>query len=193
MVEASATTNLSEVAADFVSLWNPAALRHEEIRDIFVPQSAVVEPTEVQIPVGDEIDTTLVYSEPSNEQVPGLKGLLEYLEQIEGPGGTVHKHYNITRKGFALNAGDTHYLNRQTLFRIARQQQLHEHSSYLLRKSTTVEAHHRHHVETHEHHTNQKKTIQQHRVFLDVYSPVFVQRKTYVSRVTRPIYVFVNG
>ena len=157
MVEASATTNLSEVAADFVSLWNPAALRHEEVRDLFVPKSAVAQPTEIQIPVGDEVDTTLVYPEPTNEQVPGLKGLLEYLEQIEGPGGTVHKHYNISRKGFALNAGDTHFVNKQQLFRIARQQQLHEHSSYLLHKSTTVEARHLHRVETHEHFTNKKR------------------------------------
>ena len=97
MVEASATTNLSEIAADFVSLWNPAALRHEEIRGIFVPQSAVVAPTEVQIPVGDEVDTALVYPEPTNSQVPGLKGLLEYLQQIEGAGGTTHRHCNITR------------------------------------------------------------------------------------------------
>ena len=34
---------------------------------------------------------------------------------------------------------------------------------------------------------------QQQLVFLDAYSPVFLQRRTHVSRVTRPIYVFVNG
>ena len=71
-VEANATTNLSEINADFVRLWQPAKVNHEDIRNIFVDQSQVTEPIPIETPIGDEIETTLAYDAPTNQQIPGL-------------------------------------------------------------------------------------------------------------------------
>ena len=79
-MEAIAATSLSEIAADFVRLWNQNKSQHEEVREMFVHQDAVVEPQEVHAQIGDEVDVDLQYPNPTNEQVPGLKGLLEYVD-----------------------------------------------------------------------------------------------------------------
>ena len=89
MVEANATTTLSEINADFLRLWQPAKINHEDIRSIFVDQSEVTEPAVVETAIGDEIETELVYEAPTNQQIPALKGLLDYLSQY--PNGTVNK------------------------------------------------------------------------------------------------------
>ena len=96
-MEASATSNLSEVHADFVRLFNTSARRHEDIRDMFVQQSEVAVPETVEIPVGDEIDTALQYTNPNNNQVPALQGLLSYLDQ-QYPPQPVNKYYTTHRK-----------------------------------------------------------------------------------------------
>ena len=72
----SATTNLSEITADFVRLWDSSALQHKDVRELFVHKSSVVAPELVELQVGQEIDAELIYPAPTNEQVPGLKGLL---------------------------------------------------------------------------------------------------------------------
>ena len=84
-----ATTNLSEIKADFVRLWDGAALQHTDVRELFVHKSSVVAPELVQIQVGQETDTELIYPVPTNEQVPGLRGLLEYID-ARGTGGVVN-------------------------------------------------------------------------------------------------------
>ena len=69
MVEASATTNLSEVNADYLCLWQPAITNHVDIRGIFVDKSQVTTPDVVQTPVGNgEVETSRVYNNPNNEQ-----------------------------------------------------------------------------------------------------------------------------
>mgnify|MGYP002809663163 CR=1 FL=1 len=100
----SATTNLSEVTADFVKLWDGAALQHKDVRELFVNKASVVAPELVELQVGQETDTELVYPAPTNEQVPGSRGLLEYID-ARGTGGVVNKHYNLKRKHFTLQAG----------------------------------------------------------------------------------------
>ena len=113
MVEASPTTNLSEVNADFLRLWLPAARNHVDVRDIFVAKAQVAVPTAIETPVGNgEVETKLEYDAPSNEQVPGLKGLLEYLEE-QYPGAPVNKYYTINRKQNMQALGDTWVLQRK--------------------------------------------------------------------------------
>ena len=87
-----ALTNSAEINADTVRLWNGAKRRHEEVRDIFVPKVAVVDPQRIQLVVQDEVDTILQYQNVVDGQVPNLAGLLEYLKQIGGTGGTVNRY-----------------------------------------------------------------------------------------------------
>ena len=86
----SATTNLSELTCDFVRLWDAEALQHRDIRELFVHQASVVSPEAIEVQVGQEIGTELVYPAPTDEQVPSLKGLLEYID-ARGTGGAVNK------------------------------------------------------------------------------------------------------
>ncbi len=99
----SATTNLSEVTADFVKLWDGEVLAHRDVRELFVQQASVISPQAVEVQVGQEIDTELIYPAPTNEQVPGLKGLPDYIDAREG--GVVNKHYSLKRKHYTLNEG----------------------------------------------------------------------------------------
>ena len=114
-MEPSPTTNLSEVDADYLRLWQPAARTHVDVRELFVAKSQIVEPTETEVPVGSgEFETTLEYPSPSNEQVPGLKGLLDYMEQ-RNPASTINKYYTIHRRQKTELLGDTHVIVRKTV------------------------------------------------------------------------------
>ena len=120
MVEASATTNLSEVNADYLRLWQPAVLNHVDIREIFVDKSQITNTDVVTTPMGNgEVETSLVYSNPTNKQIPALKDLLDYLAQY--PNGTVNKYYTINRTQQAVFNGETHLLNRQVTKNIKHQ------------------------------------------------------------------------
>ena len=97
------TTNLLDVAADRLSIWNTETSSHEDVREVFVNNSRIKIPTRALQQVGDETDVILVYDEPSNEEVPALSDLIAYIEQEKlGAGTTVNKHYNITRHNIAL-------------------------------------------------------------------------------------------
>ena len=100
----SATTNLSELTCDFVRLCDGEALQHKNVRDLFVAQASVVAPEDIEVQVGDEVDTELVYPAPTDEQVPSLKGLLAYIDARE-TGGTVNKYYTTRRRHFTLQEG----------------------------------------------------------------------------------------
>jgi hypothetical protein len=98
-----ATTNLLDVAADRLSIWNTAASSHEDVRDIFLNNSNIIGATRTLQQVGDETDVILTFDQPSNAQVPALADLLSYIEQEKlGNSATVHKHYNISRHNTAL-------------------------------------------------------------------------------------------
>jgi hypothetical protein len=85
-------TNLSEVAADRVTLWSAARLEHTDIRELFVASEAVTRPARVLLQVGEETDQLLVYDQPTNDQVPALADLVAYIEQERlGAGSTVNK------------------------------------------------------------------------------------------------------
>ncbi len=100
----SATTNLSEITCDFVRLWDAEALQHRDVRELFVHQVSVVSPEAVEVQVGQEIDTELVYPAPTYQQVPSLKGLLEYIE-ARGTGSVTNKFITNRRKHYTLQEG----------------------------------------------------------------------------------------
>ena len=61
---AEATTNLSDVAADRISIWNNEERAQQDIRTIFVNQDRVKAPARVEQQVGDEVDVVLVFEAP---------------------------------------------------------------------------------------------------------------------------------
>jgi hypothetical protein len=98
-----AATNLSEIAADRVTLWSAGRLEHSDIRELFVASEAVTRPASVLQQVGEETDQILVYEQPTNDQVPALADLVAYIEQERlGAGSTVNKYYTFNRTNTAL-------------------------------------------------------------------------------------------
>ena len=108
----SATTNLSELTCDFVRLWDKEALQHRDVKELFVAQASVVAPVAVEVQIGDEVDTELVYQAPTDEQVPSLKGLLAYID-TRGTGGTVNRFYTTHRRHFTLQEGAVQLVKRE--------------------------------------------------------------------------------
>ena len=106
-MDPSATTNLTEVHADFVRLFDVTSRRHEDVRDIFLSQSKVIIPETVNVQVGDEIDPLLEYTNASNDQVPALAGLLSYLDQ-QYPPMPINKYYTTFRRHSHRRDGDMH-------------------------------------------------------------------------------------
>ena len=107
-----ATTNQADINADTVRPWNGAKRRHEEVRDILVAKVSVVDPQVVRIVVQDEVDTILQYQNVVDGQVPNLPGLLEYLKQLGGGGGTVNRYTTTNRKSFLTQQNDLHVYQR---------------------------------------------------------------------------------
>ena len=82
-MDAFSATNLSEVAADSVSLWSATSKGSVDVRDIFVAKTQVTSPISVRIPVGDEVATLLQYPNATSSQVPALDGITAYITQQE--------------------------------------------------------------------------------------------------------------
>ena len=76
---ADATTNLQDVAADRLSIFNPAKRQHEDVRDVFLSVSQITEVTSFAQPVGDEVDIILTYPDPRPGEVPDLAGIVAYI------------------------------------------------------------------------------------------------------------------
>ena len=71
-MDALPATNLSELAADSVSLWSSATKSWHDVYDVFVEKKQITSPISVLIPVGDEVDMLLQYPNPTSKQVPAL-------------------------------------------------------------------------------------------------------------------------
>ena len=193
MVEANATTNLSEINADFVRLWQPAKVNHEDIRNIFVDQNQVTEPVIVQTTIGDEIETTLVYDAPTNQQIPALKGLLDYLSQ--NPYGTINKYFTVHRKNQAVFQGDNHSFTRKLTQNNQKTQQcVFEGDTHVLQRRVSKSV------------QNMRMSIEQNApvliqkmhlnknitrpIHIEQFSPVIIQRTHVHNKISRPIYIF---
>ena len=99
---AEATTNLQDVAADRLSIFNPAKRQHEDVRDVFLNVSQITEVTSFAQPVGDEVDIILTYPDPRPGQVPDLAGIVAYIEQEKTGSGVTNKYYTIHRNNIAM-------------------------------------------------------------------------------------------
>ena len=79
-----------EIEADRIALRDETGAAMP-IQDLFVNVEQVVTPVARETPIGPGLPPlqTLVYEDPSDEQVPALASLLEYLEQEKAP-----KHYH---------------------------------------------------------------------------------------------------
>jgi hypothetical protein len=187
----SATTNLSEITADFVRLWDGEALQHKDVRELFVHKSSVVSPELVELQVGQEVDMELVYPAATDEQVPGLKGLLEYID-ARGTGGVVNKHYNLKRKHFHLQEGPVQQVQQH------REQHTHKHEQLCVVEQHTQQKHtshhhtHKHQLHTESHHSYQKIVKKTSLTILEVFAPVMLVRQVRNIRVTRPTYIFAS-
>jgi hypothetical protein len=100
---AEATTNLQDVAADRLSIFNQEKRRHEDVRDVFLNVSKITEATSFEQRVGDEVDIILTYPHPRPGDVPDLAGIVAYIEQEKlGAGSVNNKYYNINRTNTAI-------------------------------------------------------------------------------------------
>ena len=108
----SALTNSADINEDTVRLWNGAKKRHEEVRDILVAKVAVVDPQRVKVVIQDEVDVSLQYQNVVDGQVPNLAGLLEYLKQDGGTGGTVNRYTTTYKNNFLTQQSDLHVFQR---------------------------------------------------------------------------------
>jgi hypothetical protein len=188
----SATTNLSELTCDFVRLWDKEALQHKDVKELFVAQASVVAPEAVEVQVGDEVDTELVYPAPSDEQVPSLKGLLAYID-AKDTGGAVSKYYTTHRRHFTLQEGPVQQVKREVTVNEHRHEQLVLNETHTtLKKQSHLHTNHRYQVNTSEHHSYVKRVRRTNRVALEVFAPVVVVKKITNVRITRPIYIFTS-
>ena len=81
-----------EIEADHIALRDETG-EATPIQDLFVGVDQVTAPVSHTTPIGPGLPPvqTLVYENPTDEQVPALASLLEYLEQDRAP-----KHYHLT-------------------------------------------------------------------------------------------------
>ena len=96
---ANATTNLTTITADAMSIWNPAAQDSQDLHQIFVGTSAFVEPHLVSIPNADAVETELRYT-PGPGLVPALDGMVSYIAQETAKPGIVNKFYTTNRRHY---------------------------------------------------------------------------------------------
>jgi hypothetical protein len=95
-----ATTNLDEVTCDFINLWDSSESRHREVRELFVAKASVLPALEEEVPMpGGETETALYYPEDAtDEQVPGLRSLVRYIDLKAADTGTINKYFTLHRK-----------------------------------------------------------------------------------------------
>jgi hypothetical protein len=190
-MEASATTNLSEITCDFVRLWDGAALQHKDVRELFVHKASVISPDLVEVQVGQETDTELIYPEPTDEQIPSLKGLLQYID-ARGTGGVINKHYSLKRKHFTLQEGPLQQVQQHKAFHTHKYEQLYTNDTHMHQKHVSHLHTHKHQLHSESHHSYQKVVKKTNLTILEVFAPVLLVRQTRNVKVTRPIYIFAT-
>ena len=105
------STNLSDLTADRVRLWNPEERRHESTDDRYLARRNVRQTKTVEIPIGQgEVEERIVFEDPQSDlDVPGLNSLLAYLDSLSlGGGGEVHKHISNYRRYLFAPPLDVH-------------------------------------------------------------------------------------
>ena len=158
-----------EVEADYIALRDETG-EATPIQDLFVGVEQIVTPEIREEPVGPGLPPmqTLVYEDPTDDQVPGLASLLEYLEQDRAP-----KHYHIsTQRHNAWFPEGPMISQRRVNTRMVNIQRPHlsEHIVYLTRKGPPG-------------------PVRKGRVFLIPDVVVHTHTKTHMKSVKRPLII----
>ena len=132
-----------------------------------------------------------MYPAPTNEQVPSLKGLLEYIDARE-TGGTVNKYITNRRKHLTIQEGAVQQVRRELTVQAHRHEQLFVNELHTTLKRESHLHTHKPHLCTNEHHTHRKQVRRINRISLEIFSPVQVVKKITNVRVTRPIFIFTS-
>ena len=190
-MEANPFTLVTEASADFFGLWQPEEGRYRDVRQLFVPQTAITTPIEVEYNIGGgETETRLEYEEPTDDQIPSLKSLLDYLE--ERPGGQIVKNFYIRRKHLDIREGDVHLFSRHKHVRVKRQQSIEAHATHLTQKKISQTRIYKNALETNQHFSFVKKTHRRHVTSIEAPVHFVYQKKTKNIRNIRPIIIIQN-
>ena len=116
-----AATNLTEITADSVSIWDASSKRWAEVRDVFVTKGQITSHVTVSIPVADEVETFLAYQNATSNQVPALDGMLAYIAQQKlGVGSVNNRYVTVKRKNFFTTEGDTHVTQKAITLQVVK-------------------------------------------------------------------------
>ena len=116
-----AATNLTEIAADSVRIWDASSRRWAEVRDVFVTKGQITSPVTVSIPVADEVETFLAYQNATSSQVPALDGMLAYIAQQKlGVGSVTNRYVSVKRKNYFTYEGDTHVTTKAVTVQVVK-------------------------------------------------------------------------
>ena len=116
-----AATNLSEIAADHVRIFDANSRSWTDVRDVFVTKGQITSPVTVSIPVADEVETFLAYQNATSNQVPALDGMLVYIAQQKlGAGKVTNRYVTVKRKNFFTTEGDTHVTQKVVTLQVVK-------------------------------------------------------------------------
>ena len=116
-----AATNLSEIAADYVRIFDASSRRWTDVRDDFVTKGQITSSVTVSIPVADEVETFLTYPNATSNQVPALDGMLAYIAQQKlGVGSVNNRYVTVRRKNFFTIEGDTHVTQKAVTLQVVK-------------------------------------------------------------------------
>ena len=116
-----AATNLTEIAADYVRIFDASSKRWTDVRDVFVTKGQITSPATVSIPVADEVETFLTYPNATSNQVPALDGILAYIVQQKlGAGSVTNRYVSVKRKNFFTVEGDTHVTQKSVTLQVVK-------------------------------------------------------------------------
>ena len=114
-------TNLSEIAADYVRIFDANSRSWTDVRDVFVTKGQITSPVTVSIPVADEVETFLAYQNATSNQVPALDGMLAYIAQQKlGAGSVTNRYVTVRRKNFFTIEGDTHVTQKAITLQVVK-------------------------------------------------------------------------
>ena len=112
-------TNLTEIAADYVRIFDANSKRWTDVRDALSRRGKSRTP--VSIPVADEVETFLTYPNATSNQVPALDGMLAYIAQQKiGAGNVTNRYVTVRRKNLFTIEGDTHVTQKAVTLQVVK-------------------------------------------------------------------------
>ena len=117
-----AATNLSEIVADYVRIFDASSRRWTDVRVVFVTKGQITSPVTVSIPVADEVETFLTYPNANSRHVPALDGILAYIAQqrLGGAPSVTNRYVTVHRNNYSVFEGDTHVTKKAVSLQVVR-------------------------------------------------------------------------